>query len=343
MAFVVSGIVAPAPPGRLDVVPAQAATESQPLAESLKRVTADLFSGKPRIDDDIRELKRILALDARSAEAHFLLGIAYRLSGSPDLLGEAVAELRQALSLNSAFIPARFYLASVYLDLGRAARAREELEAALVQHPGQPQFLALLGEAERQLRNPGRSVELNRQALDAKESFAQARYYLGLALRDLKRVDEAIRELEQVVQSGPVAADGYVGLGAAYLDAGRTDSALKVLGRAVEIDPSRPDTRVQLARAYRMKGLLAEADKQLKLAMGSGNATISSLYQPLDADLYLEVGLVRQQQGRLEAAAEAFEKVLEADPAHELAGRRLTEVRRRIQDRLLKKKTGDGP
>src|SRR6185503_9782963 len=123
---------------------------------------------------------------------------------------EAVAELRQALALNPALAPARLYLAHVYLDLGRSARAREELEAALAQVPGNPQFLALLGETERQLRNPDRSVALLRQALQADESFAQARYYLGLALFDLGRRDEAITELERVVKSGPQVADAYV-------------------------------------------------------------------------------------------------------------------------------------
>jgi len=151
------------------------------IQDRLKRVGADLLSGAGRIEDSIKELKAILALDPRSAEGHMLLGVAYRSVGSPDLMGETVAEFRQALSLDPDFIPARFYLANVYLDLGRPARAREELEVALAKVPGQPQFLALLGEAERQLGNHRRSVEVHRQALRADPSFAQARYYLGLA------------------------------------------------------------------------------------------------------------------------------------------------------------------
>lgn len=318
----------------------QAAAETMPIQERLNRVRADLFSGKARLDADIRELKRILALDSRSAESHLLLGIAYRMLGSPDLMGEAVAELRQALAVDPAFIPARFYLASIYLDLGRAQRAREELESALVQHPGQPQLLALLGEAERQLRNPRRSVELNRQALKTDASFSQARYYLGLALSDLGQRDEAIHELERVVQSGPTVPEAYLGLGSAYLDAGRLDDALKVLGQAVQIDPSRTDTRIQLARAYRMKGLLGQADEQLKLAMPPGTATLSSLYQHVESDFYLELGLVRKQQSLLEAAADAFQKVLDMDPTHGPATRQLAEVRRLLQERLQKKKAG---
>src|SRR5438093_12280918 len=172
------------------------------IQERLDRVRADLFSRAERLDEDVRELKRVLAVDPRSAEAHALLGIAYRTLGSQELIGESVAEFRQALDLDPRLVPVRFYLARVYLDLGRAARAREELETSLVQAPVNPEVLALLGETERQLKNPARAVELTRQALQADQSLAQARYYLGLALFDLGRRDEAIKELERVVQSG---------------------------------------------------------------------------------------------------------------------------------------------
>ena len=53
-------------------------------------------------------------------------------------MGEAVAELRQALEINPDFVPARYYLAHIYLDLGRNERAREELQAALSRRRGMP-------------------------------------------------------------------------------------------------------------------------------------------------------------------------------------------------------------
>ena len=39
---------------------------------------ADVFTRTDRVAEDITELKAILALDPKSAEAHMLLGIAYR-------------------------------------------------------------------------------------------------------------------------------------------------------------------------------------------------------------------------------------------------------------------------
>ena len=63
---------------------------------------------------------------------------------------------------------------------------------------GQPQLLGLLGESERQLGNAARSVELTRQALQIAPAFAEARYYLALALLDLGKRDEAIPEFEKL-------------------------------------------------------------------------------------------------------------------------------------------------
>ena len=322
----------------------QADAANASIKDRLNRVSADLFSRPDRAADAIPELKAILALDPRLAEGHFLLGIAYRIVGTPEFMAEAVAELRQALALNAQYVPARFYLAQLYLDLGRPGRARDELEAALTQAPGNPQFLAMLGEAERQSKNPRRAVDVIRQALKADESFAQARYYLGLALFDLGQRDEAIAELERVVQSGPKVPEPYVSLGAAYLEAGRVDQAIETLGQGTQIDPSRPDTRIQLARAYRTKGQLEKAEQELKIAMPHGAAAMASPFsqhQQVEFDLYLELGLLRRQQGQLEAAVDAFQKVLAMDPEHGPTRRHMAEVRKLLEDKVRKKKPGD--
>jgi len=296
---------------------------------TLTRIRGELFAGTSRPDEAIRSLKAVLAVEPDSAEAHLLLGIAYRTAGTADLLGEAVAELRQALALDPAFIPARLYLAHIYLDLGRFERAREELNAALVSSPRNAQFLTLLGEVERLLGNPQRSLDVLTQSLAIDGSSAQAHYYLGLTLLDLGRPAEAITELERVVKSGEKRAEVYLSLGAAYLDSGRLDEGLEILSQATRLDPARPDIRVQLARAYRLKGLLGSADAQLKLAVPQGPASVASPFvqqRQLEHDRFEELGLLRLQQGQLPAAADAFQKLLEIDPEHGPTNRHLAEV-----------------
>ena len=323
------------------IVAWQAAAPAAPIQERLARVRADLYSRTDRLGENVKELKQILALDPRSADAHMLLGIAYSTWGSKELKGEAIGEFRQALDLNPRLVEVRFFLAHLYLDLGRQARAREELEAALAQTPGNPEFLALLGEAERQLKNPQRAIEVTRQALQADRSFAPAHYYLGLALLDAGQRDEGIKELEQVVGAGAPVVDAYVALGSAYVEAGRAADAIETLTRGLRVDAGNSALHIALARAYRSTGLLEKADAQLTLGRPKRTALSDSSdypYQQVELDFQLERGLVKLQRGQLAAAAEAFKKVLEMEPNHEAATRGLAEVNRR----LAAKKPGGG-
>ena len=263
-----------------------------------------------------------------------LLGIAYSTWGSKELKGEAIGEFRQALDLNPRLVEVRFYLARLYLDLGRPSRAREELDTALEQKPGNPEFLALLGEAERQLKNPRRAIEVTRQALQADSTFAPARYYLGLALLDAGQRDEGIKELEQIVRAGAPVADAYLALGAAYTDAGRGAEAIDILSQGLRVDPARPELHIALARAYRSKGELEKADAQLTLGRPK-RATLSDSsdypYQQVELEFHLERGMVKLGRGQLAAAAEAFKEVLALEPSHEAAMRGLAEANRRLR------------
>jgi tetratricopeptide (TPR) repeat protein len=310
------------------IVPVSA--QSPAVQERIGRVGAELFARPDHLQDNIRELKAILAIEPRSPEAHMLLGMAYSGLGAREMMGEAVAELRQALALKPELLPAHFFLARVYLDLGRVAKARDELEAGLTREPGEPQFMALLGEAERRLANPARAVELIRQALRADPTLTEAHYHLGLALLALGQRNEAIAEFERIVQSGAVVPDVYLALGRAYLDAGRTESALEILGRTIQMAPSRPDVLIALARAYRLSGRLDEADAHLRFTTPPELAVQNpGFYQQVERDRLVVRGLIRLQQDRLEEAAAAFQQALEADPDHAPAHDHLAQTLRR--------------
>jgi tetratricopeptide (TPR) repeat protein len=304
-------LAAAAPQARAAGAPAAQRT----LQERLSTVQADLFGRVEHLEEDIAELKEILAIDPQSAEAHMLLGLAYRALGAPQLAGEAKAELRQALDLNPNLVAARYVLAQVYLDMGRFDSARDEMQTALTQAPGQPQFLAVLGEAERQMGNPQRSVELNEQALKASPSFAEATYYLARAQLDLGQRDAAIKNLEQVARAGAPVADVYISLGGAYLDANRPDDAIAALEQGVRAAPARAALHIELARAYRVKGLLAKADQELVRARPSGDAVQATAeYQQVETGYNIELGRVRLAQTRLTAAAAAFQKAVQMTP-----------------------------
>jgi tetratricopeptide (TPR) repeat protein len=230
------------------------------------------------------------------------------------------------------------YLSYVYLDLGRVDRARDELRIALEKSPGQPQFLALLGDAERRLKNPARAVELLHQALAADPSSGQARYYLGLAYFDLGKRAAAIKELEAVVQSGAQAPEAFLSLGTAYLDGGRLEEGLEILSRGTHLDAARPDMRIQLARGYRLKGQLAQAEAQLKIAESRVSTVVATSFahQPQVEFAYLfEQGMVAARRGRLSAAVEALKKALDVEPDDAATHRELAQLYTRLGNTKL--------
>ncbi len=265
----------------------------------------------------LAELKQVVARDPRSGAAHLALGQAYLASGSIDLVSEAKAELQQALDLDSGLIWARFYLAKIYLDLGRADKARAELERAEATRPNVPHILSLLGEACRRLGEPERALELNQEALEVDASMTPAYYHRALAYLDLKKPGLAAQELERAVQSQYVIPEMFVTLGAIYSEKGDLDRAGALFSRAIALDASRPEGHLKLAGVLRRQGAYERALAELKRALPEGKRFLDTpYYQQLQADVAFETGQVYQDQGKMDQARQAFSRALEIDPNH---------------------------
>ncbi len=275
----------------------------------------------------LKEMKKAVALDPRSASAHQLLGQAYTLQGSYELLSEARAEFIQAIALDPNLIWARFYLARIYLDLNQPRKAREQLEAALIIRPNVPHLLSLLGEAHRQLGSPDLAIDHNRKALAADPSFFIAHYYLGLAYLDLKDDGEAIRELEESAKPGYPAAEIYLTLGKVYLHKGRMERALELFQKTVAAAPNQPEAHLRLAQAYRLKRQPEMALKELSLAVPEGQRLLSNAYyQQLQAEVFFERGLIQQERRAFTQAFEAYRSALDLNPLHGPTHRQMAEV-----------------
>jgi len=327
-----AGIERPTPAPTQGAVPVDSAdTAGDP---ELAPIRLALQSGHARPGDIIARLKDVLGRRPELAEAHFLLGLTYRLVGR-DMLAEAVAELRQALTLDPSLTAARYYLAQSYLDLGRADRAREELERALDEQGDRPtEFLLLLTRVETQAGSPARALDLAREVLAADPDRGEARYFAALALIALDRRAEGIAELEQLAATDMVPPDVMAALGSAYLDDGRPADAVPLLEQAVAAAVGRPDLHVRLARALRLTGQIEAADARLAAALPPGTPLeASEYYETAEADIAFETALVRLAQDRLDDADEALQKAVTLRPGHGPTLRHLAELRLRQERR----------
>jgi tetratricopeptide (TPR) repeat protein len=280
-----------------------------------------------KVEQAIRECKGVLAADPRSAPAHMLLGLAYLAQGSNAMIADAKAELQQALDFAPELLQARLYLAKLYLDQGLSEKAQAQLERGLKQSPGLPVFLSLLGEARRELGDPGASLELNHKALEGDATMIPAHYYLALAYRDLKQEQAAIAEFEILVHSPYATPEMYNALASLYIKKERFAEAEDICRKAIALDPSRPDAYLNLARVYNAQHASDKALEALRAALPKGNEfPATQNYQELQADLAVEGGVAYAAKKMYARAIDEYARALDFDPGRALIHRRLAQL-----------------
>lgn len=276
----------------------------------------------------VETCKQAVIADPQSAAAHQLLGQAYLLLGRASMVAEAKAELQQALDIEPRLLWARFYLARVYIDIGRPDKAKEELTQALAQRPGVPHMLSMMGEAERKLKQPEQALEWHRKALAADPKLNTAHYYAALALLDLKRDDEAVAELEAAVNSPYLSPDILLTLGSQYVLRKKYREAEALCRKAIELDPSRSESYLNLGQLFNAQRKSDKALEALREALPEGKTFGSSpYYQKLQADVHFEFGRAWEAKGNLKEARAAYQRCLDLDSSRVEAQKKLAELK----------------
>ena len=168
------------------------------------------------------EVRRALTLDAKSADAHILLGIILSSQGQYQ---EAITELSNAATLDANSFDAHFYLGRSRYALSDTAGATEALQKAVALRPDNP----------------------------------EARFFLGTVLEVAGDQEGAMTQYKELQRISPEDARGYVGLGGVLGKTGKTEEALVQLRRARELDPSNFETSLSLGRLLAKAGNIAES------------------------------------------------------------------------------------
>ncbi|MDB5361707.1 MAG: hypothetical protein JWO51_3004 [Rhodospirillales bacterium] len=138
-------------------------------------------------------------------------------------------------------------------------------------------------------------------AVNIEALFATARGHLNAG-----RLQEAGALYQQILTQAPDHAPSLHLLGVVALQIGQTQLAVDLIGAAAENDPAMPAYRNDLGEALR---LLGDADG----AAGCFEAVIA--LAPDHAGAHVNLGVVRQQQGRLAEALTLYERAVALKPA----------------------------
>jgi tetratricopeptide (TPR) repeat protein len=172
----------------------------------------------------------------------------------------------------------------VYLNLGKALRAKGDVEGAI--------------------RICGRAIELD-------PKFASPHYDLGAILCDDKRdYDRAIACFRRALELDPRLVLAHLSLGNALRKKGDLDGAIACYKKALELDPKYALAHLNLGNALREKGDLDCAIAYHKRALE---------LDPKDAVAHNNLGNALYAKHDLDCAIACYQKALELDPKYPLA------------------------
>lgn len=224
------------------------------------------------------------------------------------------------------------------LSTGNLDAAIERFSQAVKLVPTQAEYHNNLGIALAALGRLDEAAQCHQRAIEVQSGHSGAFYNLALVLNLLQRKAEARRSFERAIQLAPGIADYHEGLGSMLLANGELADAEKRLRRAIELQPNHRQAHCQLAVVYQSQNRLPEAvaacreivrlDPADAVALRNLAALLDqsqrydeaaaifgqlTALQPHDASAWAALGVLRQKQGMIDAAFEAYTRAVKLD------------------------------
>jgi len=230
-----------------------------------------------RLDEAETVFRQVLQRGGHRAYVYNNLAIVHQEQGKH---ADAVAECREAIRLDPAYVPPRVVLGGSLLALGRVAEATAELERAVKLLPKERLAREQLARAYTRGGNPAAAVEQYRALRELAPGDPEYAYQLGRAY--LRLSEWAMQRLREI---DPGSARIYQALGHNYRVQGRADLAVRAFERAAQADPKLPEIHLALAQIHLEQKNYGEARMEIdrELAIVPESAGARSLKQRLEA------------------------------------------------------------
>ncbi|MGA9837154.1 MAG: tetratricopeptide repeat protein [Gemmatimonadaceae bacterium] len=262
------------------------------------------------------------------------------LRENPRRLADAEAQFRQAIALDSSYVPAWTNLASVEISRDRLPDAQHDLERALALDAGYAHAVAMMGSVLEARGDPVAAIpylERVAQNTPAVQDLAS----LGAAYMDTGRPRDAESVLRRAAAMDPTRADVMRSLGGALLDQNRPGDALPVLETATRLDAGSGFGFGLLALAYIQSGRSDDAERAAGTAASMAGDDAAALVfagramllarrpaeaardfaramalVPDDPEVITRYGIAEAAQGKLDEAGRLFRRALQVQPGY---------------------------
>jgi len=168
--------------------------------------------------------KRIMAINPGSAQAHFMLGLAYDIAYREQ---DAFKEFQAALAADPKYPGVHSSLGLIDFREGKSAEAENEFRQELSTFPDDPISNFMMGEILRQQEKPDLAIPYLQAAIAVNPAYRDALFQLGQCRLMLNQPKEAVEPLRKATEADPSFAEAHFVLGKAYSMLGRSTDAAR--------------------------------------------------------------------------------------------------------------------
>ena len=225
-------------------------------------------------------------------------------------LSEALSASRVAVELSPDSADAHTILGASFLGLGRLDEAEESFRQALELDPDHKHARYDVAEIRRAQRRFAESIESYLAVLDIDPDFAPAHAGMGEALFRLGRYRQAVESLGNASSIEPLPISQHYFLAEGLRRQQRFEEAVEAYRHVLEIDPEHDWAHAGIGYAWFQMQRYEEALESVARSVSLRPES------PDGADRHVVMGRASLELGRMEAAAEHYERALKIDPGN---------------------------
>lgn len=273
-------------------------------------------------------LKYGISLDPQNPKLLANLGLAYMKLEQYD---DAIETVNKVISLNDQLTVAHGILASSYAAKGMFQQAIEEFKIALSIDPDDPEIHNNIGLFYQERNQIDLALCHFKAAIRSDPSFMGAHSNLGNLFYRTGEIDLAIEEKRAVTKLDPDYAPAHYDLAGLLSKKAQYDEAIKEYRAAIQINPDFAEAYCNLGQTYRELG---EFEKSITLLRRALAIDVDPQSEHIIAHINAHIGLaaIHLDTGYPEEAIQELQVVLELDPNHLFAKRKLRELLQNMEN-----------